>query len=117
MILEYTGGIPGRVNSFWDSWLQSGFALRSAQVTPAILEEAEKDLDLLRITPAQVELPPPEKITVLAPEATPAPLTSNGVSHSPGNGHAVSDAHVPFETYASRQKSISFFSNLMERWK
>ena len=40
-----------------------------------------------------------------------------GASHNAGNGHAVSEARMPLENYQTRQKSLSFFANLMERWK
>jgi general secretion pathway protein A len=41
MIFEYTEGIPRLASSLCDSALQTGFALRSSQVTKAILEEAQ----------------------------------------------------------------------------
>jgi hypothetical protein len=39
------------------------------------------------------------------------------VSCPAGNGHPVSDAHVPFENYQTGEKSFRFFSNLIELWK
>jgi general secretion pathway protein A len=117
LIFEYTDGIPRLVNSLCDSALQTGFALHSAQVTTAILEEAAKDLDLLRVAPAHVEPAPPAEVTMLPAELVPTLPSSNGVSHSVGNGHAVSDARVPFESYPTPQKNLSFFANLMERWR
>ena len=124
LIFEYTGGIPRLINSLCDSALQTGFALGSPRITPAILEEAAKDLDLLRTAPAQVETAHPTETPRLAEvEANTLPVgailtppASNRVSHS-GNGHSVSDGSVPLENYHARQKSLGFFSNLMERWK
>jgi hypothetical protein len=117
LIFEYTDGIPRLVNSLCDSALQTGFALRSTQVTPAILEEAAKDLELACKAPAEVEVPPAAEVTPQAAEA-PAPTPArNGASYKGENGHRVSDAHVPFENFQSPQKSLSFFSSLMERWR
>jgi general secretion pathway protein A len=116
-IFEYTGGVPRLVNSLCDSALQTGFALRSAQITPAILEEAAKDLDLLRPPPAPVYTSRLAEDTMVPPEAPLTPAACNGVSRPAGNGHAVSDAHVPFENYQTGETSFRFFSNLIERWK
>jgi general secretion pathway protein A len=117
LIFEYTDGIPRLVNSLCDSALQTGFALRSTQVTPAILEEAAKDLELSAEAQAEVEVPPPAEVTPHVPEVPAAPPARNGASYNGENGHRVSDAHVPFENFQSTQKSLSFFSSLMERWR
>jgi hypothetical protein len=117
LIFEYTEGIPRLVNSLCDSALRTGFALRAAQITPAILEEAAEDLELLRTFQGPVDIPRRAEATTVLPEEPPAPPPSNGVSHYAGNGHAALDAPVPLESYLTRQKSLGFFSNLMERWK
>ena len=117
LIFEYTDGIPRLVNSLCDSALQTGFALRSAQITRAILEEAAKDLDLLRTAPAPVNIPSLAEAPSVFPEAPPTPPASNGVPHDAGNGHAASVGRVPFENYQTNEKSFRFFSNLIERWK
>jgi general secretion pathway protein A len=117
LIFEYTEGIPRLVNSLCDSALQTGFALRSHQVTRAILEEAGKDLELLRKAPVPLEVSLPPEVTIPLPEAAIISPASNGAAHHVGNGHAVSEARVPLEDYQARQKSLSFFSSLMERWK
>lgn len=117
LIFEYTEGIPRLVNSLCDSALQTGFALRSHQVTRAILEEAGKDLDLLRKAPVPLEAPLPAEVTVPPSEALLVTPSSNGATHHAGNGHTVSEARVPLEDYQTRQKSLNFFSSLMERWK
>lgn len=116
-IFEYTDGIPRLVNSLCDSALQTGFALRSTQITTAILEEAANDLDLQRPAPAPVNIPSPAETTTVPSGVPLTPSTSNGVSHNEGNGREVSDTRVPLESYLTRQKSLGFFSNLMDRWK
>lgn len=116
LIFEYTGGIPRLVNSLCDSALQTGFAVRSKEVTRAILDEAARDLDLLRTPPQPEETRRPLEVMGPLAEALAHP-TNNGVLRNGGNGHAPSDPRVPLENYQTRQKSLSFFSNLMERWK
>ncbi|MCX6628937.1 MAG: AAA family ATPase, partial [Candidatus Solibacter sp.] len=122
-IFEFTDGIPRLVNSLCDSALQTGFALRSEQITTAILEEAARDLDLLRTAPVPVPVPvpantprPAEAATVPLEALLPPPAPSVP-SHNAQNGHPAPGARVPFENYHTRQKSLGFFSNLMERWK
>jgi general secretion pathway protein A len=122
LILEYTDGIPRLVNSLCDSALRTGFALRSTRITTAILEEAAKDLDLLRMVREPLDIPRrAAAATALleTPPAPPAPPTPPGnlVSAHAGNGHVVFQARVPLEAYQTRQKNLGFFSNLMERWK
>ena len=117
LIFEYTDGIPRLVNSLCDSALQTGFALRSARITTAILEEAAKDLELRRTVLAPLDIPHRAQAAPVLPETPPAPPASNGVSGHAGNGHVAFHARVPLESYQARQKSLSFFSNLMERWK
>jgi general secretion pathway protein A len=117
-IFEYTDGIPRLVNSLCDSSLQTGFALHSTQITTAILEEAAKDLELERTVPAPVTIPRLAEATTAPPEARRPPPAGNGVSQiAAGNGHAAPDGRVPLENYYTRQKSLGFFSSLMERWK
>ena len=119
LIFEYTNGIPRLVNSLCDNALQNGFALRSKEVTKAILDEAAKDLDLLRTPPALLETPVPVAISMPPTEmAVAAATASNGSRcNGNGNGHSPADAHIPLENYEARQKSLSFFANLMERWR
>ena len=117
LVFDYTDGIPRLVNSLCDSALQTGFALGSAQITTAIMEEAAQDLDLLRKAPVPVNIPRLAEALTVSPEAPLAPSASNRVPHEAGNGHAVSDARVPSEDYETRQKSPRFFSSLMERWR
>jgi hypothetical protein len=85
-------------------------------VTKAILEEAAKDLDL-RLALSPVEIPRPAEVSPVVPEPPLVAAAANGVSHNAANGHAVSEPRMPLENYQSRQKSLSFFANLMERWR
>ena len=108
LIHQYTQGIPRLVNTLCDSALQTGFALQSSQITAAILEEAAKDLELTRsFEPQHLE---PKSAPPLAPLL---PLNN----HNGKNGSTTASPPVPTETYASRQKSVSFFASLMDRWK
>ena len=108
LIHQYTQGIPRLVNTLCDSALQTGFALQSAQITASILEEAAKDLELTRsFEPQHLE---PKSAPPLAPLL---PLNN----HNGKNGSTTASPPVPTETYASRQKSVSFFASLMDRWK
>ena len=117
LIFDYTDGIPRLVNSLCDSALQTGFALRSARITTAILEEAAEDLELRRTVRAPVDIPRRAEAMPVPPEAPLALPESNGVFPHAGNGHVVFHARVPLESYQTRQKSLGFFSNLMDRWK
>jgi general secretion pathway protein A len=114
LIHEHSRGIPRLINSLCDGSLRTGFALQSPRITPAVVEEAAKDLELTR--PAESSHPGGSDsvaAAVLAEASAPVPASG----HNGKNGSAVLDAQVPLETYAARQKSISFFSNLMDRWR
>ena len=111
-ISEYTGGIPRLVNTLCDSSLQIGFAVRSASVDAAILDEAARDLDLVRSAALDEYLsqdPVRDPVPVTPPGDRPAVVEKNG--------HGAPDDRIPLENYASRQKSISFFAQLMDRWR
>lgn len=106
IIHRYTGGIPRLINIVCENALQTSFALRLQQVSPPILQEVALDLDLLDGT-AQDERTPvfsgvlPGKEPPLEPRAS-QPQVKVG---------------IPLESYASRQKSVGFLSDLMARWK
>src|ERR1039458_309982 len=117
LIFDYTDGIPRLVNSLCDSALQTGFALRSARITTEILEEAAEDLELRRTVRAPVDIPRRAEAMPVPPEAPLALPESNGVFPHAGNGHVVFHARVPLESYRSEERSLGFFSNLMDRWK
>lgn len=109
-IHRYTAGIPRLVNSLCDNALLIGFALEAPAITPAILEEAAADLDL---TSGQILLE-----DLLDVPESPAPLArfarqgQNGTS-----AMSTVNPSVPLDSYAARQKSLGFFSSLMDRWK
>lgn len=110
-IAEYTGGIPRLINTLCDSSLQIGFALRSPSVTTAILDEAGKDLDLSRAEPLD---------QFLSPELVPASVPANdppAVAFERNGHNGTADNRIPLESYATRQKSFSFFGQLMDRWR
>lgn len=124
-VYEYSEGIPRLVNSLCDSSLQTGFAAHAAQITIAIVDEVAKDLDLKGSLPNGFK--PSESLKSGAALTPPPARHSNGHAGAPpepeknGNGHqaaaAASSGWVPLESYTERQKSLSFFAELMDRWK
>jgi general secretion pathway protein A len=123
LVYTYSQGIPRLINSLCDSALQTGFALQSSRITASIIEEAARDLDLVRPVDRE-ELP---SITHMARVA--AATVSNGANflgllpvdgaaHDGQNGnHGAPQTRIPFENYATRQKSLSFFGSLLGRRK
>jgi general secretion pathway protein A len=106
---QYTKGIPRLINNLCDASLQIGFGTRTASITLSILEEAARDLDL---TPRD-----------LLPDSRATENVSRQADEQRMNGHAaLFDAHaveprIPLASYASRQKSVSFFAGLVDRWR
>jgi general secretion pathway protein A len=119
LIYEYTHGIPRLVNTLCDSTLQVGFGMRSAQIGPAIIEEAARDLELVRDTSA-ADLSAATAATSLN-TAPPAPVLPNGSANHAGNGNGGihRDPEPPnfLQTYSDRQKSLGFFANLIAHWR
>jgi general secretion pathway protein A len=111
-IHEHSGGIPRIINSLCDAALRNGFALQSPVITAAIVDEAARELDLL---------PPSMTEMLRMPEPVLAGGKSNGHAagvagmDQPANGHE--SPKVPLESYAVRQKSLTFFGQLMDRWR
>jgi general secretion pathway protein A len=117
-IYEYSEGIPRLVNSLCDGSLQTGFAEHTPQISIAIVDEVAKDLDLKRIAPRGFELLGPlEPVLASAVKPPNGHAVAIATSHSNGNGAPQPDIRVPLESYAGRQKSLSFFAQLMDRWK
>ena len=124
-VYEYSEGIPRLVNSICDASLQTGFAAHAPQITIAIVDEVAKDLDLRGSLPNGFK--PSESLkSGAALAATPARHTNGHAGTPPeaeknGNGHqaaaAAASGWVPLESYTERQKSLSFFAELMDRWK
>ena len=118
----YTQGIPRLVNSLCDSALQTGFAMQSSKITLSILEEAAKDLDLIRAVERDELLPIKEMARMAAATvsngATPKPLPVNGAQKNGQNGtNGKPKVRIPMDSYATRQKSVGFFGGLIDRWK
>jgi general secretion pathway protein A len=123
---QYTQGIPRLINSLCQSALQTGFALQADRITPAMLEEAARDLELAGS--AAPEKPPVNghafgELSVtgapaIPPIQNPPPVSlKNGSFGIKQNGHENREVPMPLESYATRQKSVKFFSSLMDRWK
>jgi general secretion pathway protein A len=131
VVYEYAHGIPRLVNSLCDSALQTGFALQAPAITVAMVREAARDLDLspagnaLGDLPSTLEFADPEKNgSANGVNTRPAVASTNEWPASPaaaarstaspdGNG----GPQMPMETYAARQKSLGFFTDLMSRWR
>lgn len=115
LVYEYTQGIPRLINSLCNGALQTGFALQSRNITANIIEEAARDLELLRTAPESVSMNGVAAMPAGAEVAAPSrPAAVPKVSRV-DNGH--SEVRIPLENYAARQKSLGFFASLMDRWK
>ncbi len=110
-IYEYTQGIPRLVNSVCEAALQTGFALVSPQITPPIVQEVARDLDLIPIHRMNGIPEPPVAAAILAEAAG---VQTSAFGHDT-NGHA--EIQVPVEAYAARQKSLGLFASLIDRWR
>lgn len=108
-IHEYSKGIPRLINNLCDATLQIGFAMRTAPVTLAIVEEAAKDLDL-SWRELQMDSPAGNIFSRIDEQRT------NGHT-AVFDSHPAADPRVPLASYSSRQKSFSFFAGLVDRWK
>ena len=102
--------------------MQTGFALRTTALTVAIIDESAGDLDLtLPTVPNESQLH--KAIPSMLAKSTNGHTAvafdgnGNGNGHGNGNGNSSDDARVPLESYAVRQKSVTFFGSLMDRWK
>jgi general secretion pathway protein A len=112
-IHEYTEGIPRLVNCLCDNALRTGFALHSAQITPAIVDEAAKDLDLTR--PGSLDALPSEPVAAaMFLRHTNGHASLSGLDRYANEG---SEQRMPMESYSTRQKSINFFAQLIDRWR
>jgi hypothetical protein len=119
-VYEYSGGIPRLVNSVCDASMQTGFALRTPALTVAIIDESAGDLDLtLPTVPSESQLPKaiPSMLGKAANGHTAVAFDGNGNGNGHGNGNNSEDDRVPLESYSVRQKSVTFFGSLMDRWK
>jgi len=121
LIYRYTQGIPRLVNSLCDATLQTGFALQSPSITVSIIREAAGDLELSDPDGerAHVECPSEGHSNVIPmPVATPEAQLTHAHPQNGLNGNSnVDHPRIPLESYASRQKSLGFFGQLLDRWK
>lgn len=120
-IYEYSKGIPRVVNTLCDNALQNGFARQSPQITGSMIEEAAADLDLLPLAPLRLPEDHAEDHRLSPPApASPRKLDAPGPVLVPGfarDNQSTDPGRVPLETYGSRQKSLGFLANLLDRWK
>ena len=121
LIHRYTQGIPRLVNSLCDAALQIGFALQSPSITASIIREAAADLELSDPDDARAK---EDFSSEGHSKVIPMPVANTGAvpvhahlqNGSSGNS-GVDDPRIPLESYASRQKSLGFFGQLLDRWK
>jgi general secretion pathway protein A len=131
LLYGYSQGIPRLINSLCDGALQTGFAVQSSRITTLILEEAAKDLELVRPIDME-ELPFKGQMSRMSAatvnSGTPSkPLPVNGVVHKDnlgtnGNGRNGSsngspEVRIPLNHYATRQKNGGLLGSLIKRWK
>jgi general secretion pathway protein A len=109
VIFEYTSGIPRLINTLCDTALRNGFADQTPQISLSMIHEAAKELDLDRSLSPHEPLIENETLWSMAGSERHAGESNRG-------GRTDRD-RMPLENYASRQKSQSFFSSVMERWK
>jgi type II secretory pathway predicted ATPase ExeA len=122
IIHQYSQGIPRLVNTICDNALTIGFALQQPQIDVSIIREAAADLDLEAEPVVPKDALHTHHVVVPPPAATVAQQTSAAVPDQPVNGREraiqlPSSERPPLESYASRQKSVGFLTNLMGRWK
>jgi general secretion pathway protein A len=119
LIYSYTQGIPRLVNSLCNSALLTGFAAQSPVITPAIIEEASRDLELKAEVAA--ESIPAAVATIAVGGELPIPTRLAAVPRTARTAYGRSEANgrsdVPLDSYTARQKSLGFLSGLLDRWK
>ena len=113
LIYAYSGGIPRLINTLADTALRTGFALQSPSITPFIVNEAARELELPRVTGSE-QMPSDENDVVACLDAR---LRENVLAESSTGSNPIAERTVPLESYANRQKSLSFFAQWMGRWK
>jgi general secretion pathway protein A len=121
LIYQYTEGIPRLVNSICDAALQTGFALQSPIITASIIQEAAGDLQLSGPDDvrAKEEFSSDGHSKVIAmPFVNTEVQPSHAQPQNCLNSNSVGgDPRIPLESYASRQKSLGLFGQLLDRWK
>ena len=113
VVYAYSAGIPRLINTLADTSLRTGFALHASSITPFIVEEAARELELTRMSPAG-ELPGPNHEMMASLDAK---LRENAPPEASSQKNLMSHGTVPLESYAARQKSLGLFTQWVERWK
>lgn len=114
VLYSYSAGIPRLINTLADSSLRTGFALHAPSITPFIVEEAARELELTRMSPAG-EMPGGNHDMMASLDAK---LRENAPpAESPASKSLTAEGPVPLESYAARQKSLGLFTQWVERWK
>jgi general secretion pathway protein A len=104
-IYEYSAGIPRVINALCNTALRNGFAIGAQRIEADLIHEAARDWDFL---PADTK-----SVRRAAHEESMAFAAVRDFSHG-SDGRPVPDGN---ESHANRQKSLSFFGNLIDRWK
>ena len=127
LIYEYSQGIPRLVNTLSEAALEVGFGLGAHYVTPAIIEEAARDLAL--VSPAAQ----PSAASIAAVGGSGSLNGSPSMAHrsEPGSGKgagrgpvgssaasaAAPEPRIPLQSYSERQKILGFFGHLIQHWR
>ena len=112
LIYTYSGGIPRLINTLADTALRTGFALQSASITPLIVEEAARELELAPVAAPGPTMPDNDVLACMD-----AKLRENKLTESSAGSAGINEEGVPLESYASRQKSLGFFAQWVGRRK
>jgi general secretion pathway protein A len=113
LIYAYSGGIPRLINTLADTALRTGFVLEASSITPFIVGDAARELELVR--PAAPDQAPVDENDIVA--CLDAKLRESMLSESSAASNPIPERTVPLESYANRQKSLGFFSQWVGRWK
>lgn len=118
LIYGYSRGIPRLINSLCDAALRTGFALQARCVTPSIIEEAARDLELSDSDQNETSVNK-EMTGGVPPKVIAMPIASAESKSVPPDAQPDpgQDLKMPLEAYASRQRSLGFLGQLLDRWK
>jgi hypothetical protein len=111
LIYTYSGGIPRLINTLADSSLRTGFALQADGITPFIVEEAAREMELARFTAAP-RIPEEDNEVVACLDAK---LEEKAMASSSNAADGIPIERMPLESYSNRQKSLGFFAQWMGR--
>jgi general secretion pathway protein A len=121
VLYEYTQGIPRLVNTLCDAALRTGFALQSPTITPSIVREAAKDLELAPSLPLDhLPLNGADRAIASSIETPAVPVES--VAHGSAaefgpDGNGTAESRIPLADYAGRQREQGFLAGLRDRWR